>query len=166
MPHVFPAKYLGMVPAAADIDVALHQHPPNGTAASIDWYSGKGADGPVAVTDINTPADKETQQDWRRNYYAAAAFSDAVFGELLAELDVLGFTDNTLVIMTSDHGWGLGEHNHWVKYTNCRRQLQHPFGSFTQHIFFPFFLHRPTHAVPHALPHRHAQSDADWCLQT
>lgn len=126
MPHVFPAKYLGMVPAQADIDVALHEYPPNGMAASIDWYSGKGADGPVAVTDINTPADKATQQDWRRNYYAAAAFSDAVMGELLAELDVHGFTDNTLVIMTADHGWGLGEHNHWVKYTNWETDARVP----------------------------------------
>jgi len=28
--------------------------------------------------------------------------------------------------MTADHGWGLGEHNHWVKYTNWETDARVP----------------------------------------
>lgn len=122
MPHVFPEKYLAMVPPKEQIVLAKNQLPPNGTGSSLDWYSG--AESPAK--DIDTPAPTETQQDWRQNYYAAAAFSDDVLGELLAEVDSLGFTDNTIVIFTADHGWGLGEHNHWVKYTNFETDARVP----------------------------------------
>eukprot|EP00038_Savillea_parva_P030794 m.80315 g.80315 ORF g.80315 m.80315 type:complete len:721 (+) comp9347_c0_seq1:42-2204(+) len=122
MPHVFPAQYLDTVPAQDDIILAENQLPPQGMSAALDWYSG--AETPAL--NITTPADKATQQDWRRNYYAAAAFSDDVFGQLLSELDTLGFTDNTIVVMTADHGWGLGEHNHWVKYTNWETDARVP----------------------------------------
>ena len=103
MPHVFPAEYLDMVPPNEDIVLAKHQLPPTGVAAAMDWHSGAGANGPAGV--LAQPAAPWTQRDWRQNYYAAAAFSDDLFGQLLAELDVHGFTDNTLVIMTADHGW-------------------------------------------------------------
>jgi len=124
MPHVFPAKYLDMVPPNEEIELAKHQLPPTGIAASMDWHSGAGANGPASM--IGTPADAWTQRDWRQNYYAAAAFSDDMFGQLLDGLDEHGFTDNTLVIMTADHGWGLGEHNHWVKYTNWETDARVP----------------------------------------
>jgi len=51
-----------------------------------DWNSGKGANGPVAREDMLTPADDYTVRDWKQNYYAAAAFSDDLFGQLLVSL--------------------------------------------------------------------------------
>ena len=33
-----------------------------------------------------TPADDYTVRDWKQNYYAAAAFSDDLFGQLLVSL--------------------------------------------------------------------------------
>lgn len=125
MPHVFPAKYLKMVPPKDQINLAKHQLPPTGIAAAMDWHSGAGANGPTG-TNESVPADLDTQRDWRQNYYAAAAFSDDVMGELLATVELLGFEDNTIVIMTADHGWGLGEHNHWVKYTNWETDARVP----------------------------------------
>jgi len=125
MPHVFPAQYLDMVPPREQIVLAKNQLPPKGMAVSLEWHDG--AEGMVTNnSDIYTPADAETQQDWRQNYYAAAAFSDAVLGELLAEVDRLGLSENTLIIMTADHGWGLGEHNHWVKYTDWETDARVP----------------------------------------
>jgi len=124
MPHVFPAKYLDVVPSNADIILAEHMLPPTGIAATMDWHSGKGANGPAG--NISAPAADWTQRDWKQNYYAAAAFTDDLFGQLLGSLDSHGFTDNTLVIVTADHGWGLGEHNHWVKYTNWETDARVP----------------------------------------
>ena len=37
-----------------------------------------------------------------------------------------GLAETTIVVMTSDHGWGLGEHNHWVKYTNFETDARVP----------------------------------------
>lgn len=45
-------------------------------------------------------------------YDAEIAFADAKLGELLDRLDRTGLAANTLVIVTSDHGEGLGQHGH------------------------------------------------------
>lgn len=46
-------------------------------------------------------------------YYAGVSQADAMIGELLAELRDLGALDDTLVIVTSDHGESLGEQGVW-----------------------------------------------------
>jgi arylsulfatase A-like enzyme len=53
-----------------------------------------------------TEADIEQIRDL---YAAGAAQADAMIGELLAELEELGVLEDTLVIVTSDHGEDLGE---------------------------------------------------------
>jgi arylsulfatase A-like enzyme len=114
MPHVFPAEFYEDVPALADIDLVANGYEPNGTAR-LEWESG--AEGP-AQGRFGNGTDPATARDWRRGYYAAAAFSDHLLGELLAALNATGAAADTVVVMTSDHGWGLGEHNHWVKYAS------------------------------------------------
>ena len=51
----------------------------------------------------------------RRGYYASASFIDDKLGELLAELERLDLTRQTIVIFTSDHGDQCGEHGMWFK---------------------------------------------------
>ena len=51
-------------------------------------------------------------------YYAAISYVDAQVGRLLDRLDSLGLTDNTIVVLWGDHGYKLGEHNGWAKFTN------------------------------------------------
>jgi arylsulfatase A-like enzyme/predicted Zn-dependent protease len=52
-----------------------------------------------------------------KNRYAAAPYdgeiasADAIVGDVLADLDRLGKLDDTLVVLVSDHGEGLGEHD-------------------------------------------------------
>jgi arylsulfatase A-like enzyme len=43
-------------------------------------------------------------------YDAGVAYADDSLGRLLAELDRLGLTQNTIVVVTSDHGESLGDH--------------------------------------------------------
>jgi arylsulfatase A-like enzyme len=51
----------------------------------------------------------------RRNswYYGAVSYTDHWIGELLSTLEKNGLYDDTLIILTADHGEGLGDHA-WV----------------------------------------------------
>ena len=56
---------------------------------------------------------------WKRavqGYLASIAFADAMLGRLLEGLDESGKRDNTVVVLWSDHGWQLGEKQHWRKF--------------------------------------------------
>ncbi|KPJ69644.1 hypothetical protein AMJ44_03035 [candidate division WOR-1 bacterium DG_54_3] len=46
-----------------------------------------------------------------REYDGEIAYTDTVIGELLAKFDQLKLLEKTLIILTSDHGEGLGDHN-------------------------------------------------------
>jgi iduronate 2-sulfatase len=48
-------------------------------------------------------------------YLACTAFVDAQIGAVLDALEANGMADNTIVILTSDHGWNLGEKDHLYK---------------------------------------------------
>ena len=43
---------------------------------------------------------------------------DAQVGKVLNELNTLGLTESTIVVIWSDHGWKLGEHGAWCKHSN------------------------------------------------
>ena len=58
------------------------------------------------------------QRELKHGYYAAVSFIDAQIGRILDQLDAVGLTDKTVVVLWSDHGWKLGEHNGWCKQTN------------------------------------------------
>ena len=60
-------------------------------------------------------------------YYASVSFVDAQIGRLLKTLDEEGLADNTLIVLWSDHGWKLGEHNGWGKMSNYEIDTRVPF---------------------------------------
>jgi len=64
--------------------------------------------------------EQETLTDHRRReaiqaYWASTTFMDAQVGRVLAALDRLGLSANTVVVMLSDHGYHLYEHGLWQK---------------------------------------------------
>ena len=59
---------------------------------------------------VPTEADK---QQIANLYYGGVSQADAMIGEVLAELERQGTLDDTLVIVTSDHGEELGDHDLW-----------------------------------------------------
>ncbi len=52
-----------------------------------------------------------------RAYLATTAYVDAQLGRVLDALDKSRHKDNTIVVFFSDHGFHLGEKNHWQKAT-------------------------------------------------
>ena len=57
----------------------------------------------------------EKQKELIHAYYAAISYIDAQVGILLNTLDSLGTLDNTIIVLWGDHGWHLGEKEHWRK---------------------------------------------------
>ena len=58
------------------------------------------------------------QRRLKHGYYASVSFIDAQVGKLMAALDTEGLSETTTVVLWSDHGWKLGEHNSWCKQSN------------------------------------------------
>ncbi|GBG31522.1 Iduronate 2-sulfatase [Hondaea fermentalgiana] len=48
-------------------------------------------------------------------YYAAISYIDEEVGKILAKLEEVGLANSTIVSITADHGWSLGEHGAWCK---------------------------------------------------
>ena len=59
-------------------------------------------------------------------YLACVTFVDHHVGRLIDALDAGEFDDNTLVVLWSDHGWHLGEKQHWGKWTGWERSTRVP----------------------------------------
>ncbi|MEM7396795.1 MAG: sulfatase, partial [Verrucomicrobiota bacterium] len=74
------------------------------------------------MTHMPKPAEGSVTDDearrLRHGYFASVSFIDAQVGRLLDALDRFGMVDDTIVILWSDHGYKLGEHNGWSKMTN------------------------------------------------
>lgn len=63
----------------------------------------------------------------RKHYETCVTYIDALVGRLLAKLDQLKLRRNTIVILWGDHGWHLGEHAIWGKYSLFEESLRSPF---------------------------------------
>jgi arylsulfatase A-like enzyme len=53
-------------------------------------------------------------------YLASIHFADAMLGRVLDALENSPQRNNTIVVLWSDHGWHLGEKEHWQKFTGWR----------------------------------------------
>ncbi len=51
-----------------------------------------------------------------QGYLASTAYADAMFGRLIKALAESDYAKNTIIVVWSDHGWQLGEKEHWRKF--------------------------------------------------
>jgi len=65
-------------------------------------------------------------EQMRLSYAACVSYADAQVAQLLAQLEKLKLSDNTIVILWSDHGYHLGEHYVWGKHTLFEESLLSP----------------------------------------
>ncbi|MFQ5972288.1 MAG: sulfatase [Alphaproteobacteria bacterium] len=73
----------------------------------------------------------------RANYCAIVALCDAQLGRLLDCFDAYGLWSDTALLLTTDHGFLLGEHDWWGK---CRMPC------FNEVSHIPLFFHHPDYA--------------------
>jgi arylsulfatase A-like enzyme len=65
----------------------------------------------------------QKHEQWKKGiqaYLASIHFADAMLGRVLDALEKSPQRDNTIVVLWSDHGWHLGEKEHWQKFTGWR----------------------------------------------
>ena len=110
MPWYVPQKYFDMfpddVPLPEILDNDLDDVPPLGRA----FTAGKSK----FVEQVRRNGQHASGV---RAYLAATAYADAQMGRVLDALERSPYRDNTLVVLMSDHGFHLGEKNHWQKST-------------------------------------------------
>jgi arylsulfatase A-like enzyme len=71
----------------------------------------------------------QQQGQWKKGiqgYLASIHFADAMLGRVLDALESGPNAKNTIVILWSDHGWQLGEKEHWQKFTLWRAVTRVP----------------------------------------
>ncbi|XP_006881393.1 PREDICTED: iduronate 2-sulfatase-like [Elephantulus edwardii] len=64
------------------------------------------------------PIPVDFQRKICQSYFASVSYLDTQVGCLLNALEDLQLASSTIVVFTSDHGWSLGEHGEWAKYSN------------------------------------------------
>jgi len=77
------------------------------------------------ATDVDL--DDATLRRARRAYYGAISDIDNKVAELMKAIEEAGFSDNTIVILTSDHGDMLGERGLWFKMSFLEHSARVPF---------------------------------------
>ncbi len=79
-------------------------------------------------SNIKSEVDKANK--WKevvQAYLANMAFADACVGHLLDKLAASAYANNTIVVLAGDHGWHLGEKEHFQKFTLWERAVRTTF---------------------------------------
>ncbi len=115
-PYVAPKKYFDLYPLS-DIKVPVLPEDHDSTHP------------PVAYANRKKYEEQMTEEDKQKviqAYYASISFMDAQVGAVIDQIKALGLWEKTIVVMTSDHGYHMGEHNMWQKMSVYQKSAQVP----------------------------------------
>jgi len=82
-----------------------------------EGYSDDKIPAPLAENNINNVS------YYIAKYDGAIRFVDEQIGILLEKIESLGLSQNTLIIISADHGEGLGEHNHYFSHGGVNEEV-------------------------------------------
>ncbi|NWK57332.1 sulfatase-like hydrolase/transferase [Verrucomicrobiaceae bacterium N1E253] len=102
-------KFIENRPKDKPFMLSLHYRAPHGAYLPVrDEIWDKVKDKAYALPDF--PKLKPNLEKMMRGYLASVSHYDWNFGRLMKKLDELGLRENTVVIVTSDHGYNIGHH--------------------------------------------------------
>jgi iduronate 2-sulfatase len=111
VPFLAPDRYFELYPQK-DLQYVL---PPK------DFWDGvpkSAADGRYRTFGFELGVENEAlRREYMQAYHACISFIDAQIGTIFDSLKKHGLWENTIIVLTSDHGYQLGEHFMWGKVT-------------------------------------------------
>ena len=111
---LYDSKTVSLPPTiAGDLDDVP---PPGRELATRPWTSGT----------HRTVATHGAWRDAVRAYLATVSFVDSLVGRVIDALDQSPHANNTWIVLWSDHGWSLGEKEHWGKHVPWRESVRMP----------------------------------------
>jgi len=125
LPFNSPRRFWGLY-NRRDLRLLGFRLPPYGAP---DWAEGDSE--PVQYYtqdgyDLPWHASTEQSLELLHGHYAALSYMDALVGRLLQALKDRELLENTVVVLTSDHGFHDGEHGYWGKHNLWERSLAVP----------------------------------------
>ena len=110
-PLIAPKKYLDLY------DPAKIPTPPAPAASLRNFpYAKRTAGGNPDIFTQHQPTPRQAREAIAA-YYACVSFVDDNVGRILTALERQGLADNTIVFIMGDHGFHLGDHGMWSKYS-------------------------------------------------
>jgi arylsulfatase A-like enzyme len=107
------------------IRMAVHRRPPTGVDAAISLHPGNELLGQYTLGGQRCQRVDDVQARWlTHGYFAATTYVDRQVGRVLDELERLGLSERTIVVVWGDHGWHLGELGVWGKHTLHEHSLR------------------------------------------
>lgn len=98
--------------------------PKDSDVFTIATYALKSYAGPNPTAEENVPL--AYARNLMHAYYACISFIDHQVGILLNKIKELGYEENTIVVLWSDHGYHLGHQGMWGKTTNYENATRSP----------------------------------------
>jgi arylsulfatase A-like enzyme len=123
-PHLswwVPQKYFDMYPLSKItiprvVRNDLDDIPPAGVTMAKRIPEGQLNEATRNMEDHKFIVEKGQWKQAIQGYLASITFADAMFGRLLDALDKSVYKENTIIVFFGDHGWHLGEKEHWRKF--------------------------------------------------
>ncbi len=125
LPFWAPRKYWDLYDRDA-LTLPAFREPPEG---SPEWAEGDSEPAQYYTTHgYERPwrASEEESLELLHGRYAVLSYFDALVGKMLDALERTGHADNTIVVVTADHGFHDGEHGYWGKHNLWDLSLQVP----------------------------------------
>ncbi|MDA3948321.1 MAG: sulfatase [Spirochaeta sp.] len=110
----------------ASLTLPPYREPPVG---SPEWASGDSEPSQFYTTDGYTKpwrADEAQSRELLHGHYATVSYTDRQVGIILTALKESGHAEDTIVVITSDHGFHDGHHGYWGKHNLWEQSLQVP----------------------------------------
>ena len=123
-PLIVPKRFFDQFPLESIVLPSIRKGDVEDTYANTVRGIPQGADGPrsedMGTRLFNTlvdsyETDEEALKHFVQAYLACVASVDEQVGKILDAVEESGLSENTIIVFTSDHGWGMGEKNYLYK---------------------------------------------------